>query len=187
MKLWWLVLVLLCTSVATAADTLELNDAGVPLDLRASQAKFTVQHLLIDHVSGTVPIVSAIIHVGADGLTPVSVEATLDPAHINSGDDDRDGSITGADWFDVKKFPLWTFKSNAVVTNPDGTYAITGTLTIHGVGVPVTLATTVLRKAGHPAYHATTNVDRHAFGMIVTRTDALVGNDVGIVLDMQTK
>jgi polyisoprenoid-binding protein YceI len=182
-----LAFMLLCSSVAGAADTVVLNDPMLPLNVKASHANFSVQHLLIDRVNGSVPIVSAAITLGADGLTPTSVEATLNPARINTGDDDRDGNLTGSDWFDTKKFPLWTFKSNSVVASADGTYAIAGMLTIHGVGVPVTLATSLVRKAPHPLYHATTTVDRHAFGMVVTRTDALVGNDVTISLDVQAQ
>jgi hypothetical protein len=45
----------------------------------------------------------------------------------------------------------------------------------------------LVHGAPHPAYHAVTMVDRHAFGVVVTRTDALVGNDVTILLDVQTK
>ena len=51
----------------------------------------------------------------------------------------------------------------------------------------MTLTTTLVQRAPHPAYHAVTTVDRHAFGMVVTRTDALVGNEITIVLDVQTK
>ncbi len=180
-----LAFMLLCSSVASAADTIVLSNPNVPLDVKASHATFSVQHLLIEHVKGSVPIVSAAMTLAADGLTPTSVEATLNPAHIDTGDEDRDGALTGSDWFDIKKFPLWTFKSDHVVANADGSYAIAGTLKIHGVEVPVTLATSLVRKAPHPLYHATTTVDRHAFGMVVTRVDALVGSDVTISLDVQ--
>jgi polyisoprenoid-binding protein YceI len=180
-------LLLVCLSAASAAETVELSGATLPLDVKASRAKFNVQHLLIEHVSGSVPIVSAEITLGADGVSPVAVNATLDPTHINTGDEDRDGAITGSDWFDTKKFPLWTFTSDHVAKNPDGTYGISGTLTIHGVAVPVTLLTTLVQASPRPRYHATVTVDRHAFGMVVTRVDALVGKDVTIDLDVQVK
>ena len=182
-----LALLLVCTSAAGAADTVGLADQTVPLDVKASRATFTIQHLLIDKVQGSVPIVSASVTLGPDGVTPASVDATLDPNHINTGDEDRDGNLTGTDWFDTKKFPVWTFKSDHVTANGDGTYNVAGMLTIHGVSVPVTLATSVARKGPHPLYHATTTVDRHAFGMAITRTDGLVGKDVSIVIDVQAK
>jgi polyisoprenoid-binding protein YceI len=176
-----ILLVLACTTVARAADD------AVTVDTKASRATFAVQHVLIERVTGTVPIVSAQLTVGADGATPTAVEATLDPSRINTGDGDRDGDLVGSDWFDTKKFPRWTFKSERVATNPDGTFAIAGVFTAHGVGVPVTLATSLVHGAPHPAYHATATVDRHAFGMVVTRTDALVGNTITITIDVLTK
>jgi polyisoprenoid-binding protein YceI len=176
-----LAFMLLCTPVAGAADDTRA------VDVRASHATFSVQHVLIERVTGTVPIVAAQVTLGPDGTTPAAIDATLDPAHINTGDSDRDGDLIGSDWFDTQKFPLWTFKSSRVVGDAAGTYAIAGSLTVHGVGVPVTLATSLVHGAPHPAYHATTTVDRHAFGMVVTRTDALVGNEISIVLDVQTK
>ncbi len=171
---------LLCTAAARA-------DEVHSVDLHASRAIFSVQHVLIERVTGTVPIVSADIGLGADGRTPTSVEATLDPTHINTGDSDRDGDLAGSDWFDTRKFPVWTFRSSHVSINADGSFAIAGLLTVHGVSVPVTLATSLTRSAPHLAYHATTSVDRHAFGMAITRTDALVGTAIDISIDVQTK
>jgi hypothetical protein len=49
------------------------------------------------------------------------------------------------------------------------------------------LTTTLVKTGTHLSYHATTTVDRHAFGMVVTRVDGLVGKDVSIVLDVQAK
>lgn len=143
--------------------------------------------MLIERVNGDVPIVSGSVGVAADGVTPTTVDAALDPAHINTGDSDRDGDLTGTDWFDTKAFPRWTFKSDRIETNAEGTYSVRGILTIHGTPVPVTLATTLVHGAPHPAYRATAKIDRHAFGMTVTRTDALIGNEIEIELDVQTK
>jgi polyisoprenoid-binding protein YceI len=178
----FLALMLVCTAAARAA-----GDDVRPVDVKASHAAFSVQHVLVERVTGSVPIVSGDVTVGADGAAPLAVDATLDPARVDTGDGDRDGDLVGSDWFDTKKFPLWTFKSSRVIANPDGTFAIAGILTVHGVGVPVVLATSLVHRTPHPAYHATTTVDRHAFGMVVTRTDALVGNEVDIVIDAQTK
>jgi polyisoprenoid-binding protein YceI len=180
--LFFVLFLLACGAAARAADDTRA------VDVKASHATFAVVHALIERVTGSVPIVAANVTLGADGGgTPIAVDATLDPAHINTGDGDRDGDLVGSDWFDTKKFPLWTFRSSRVTPNADGTFSIAGVLTVHGVGVPVTLAASLVHGGAHPAYHATTTVDRHAFGMVVTRTDVLVGNEITIVLDVQTK
>jgi polyisoprenoid-binding protein YceI len=173
-----LLVLTLAGATAGAAGAEEIH-----VDAAHSRATFSVNHVMIERVNGTIPIVSGTVTVAADGVTPTAVSAVLDPHHVASGDPDRDGDLQGADWFDAKKFPTWTFTSTGVTPGPGGTYSIAGILTVHGVGVPVTLATTVVP---HHGYHAVAHVDRHAFGMKLTRTDSLVGTDVTITLDVQT-
>jgi polyisoprenoid-binding protein YceI len=153
------------------------------IDAAHSHANFSVNHVMIERVTGTVQIISGAITTGSDGVTPVAVSAVLDPRRLSTGDPDRDGDLQGDGWFDTKKFPTWEFKSTAITPGPNGTFAVAGTLTIHGVGQPVTLLTTVVP---HKGYRAVTHVDRHAFGMKIGRTDSLVGSDVTISLDVQT-
>ncbi|MFN2459574.1 MAG: YceI family protein [Candidatus Velthaea sp.] len=181
--------VLACAVAAAllAARPCAAADDVRAVDVRQSRATFAVQHALVDRVTGTVPIVAATVRVAADGVTPVAVEAALDARRVDSGDADRDADLQGPDWFDTKRFARWTFKSTNVAPAGPRAYTIAGVLTLHGTGVPVTLATTLVRGAPDPAYHAVAHVDRHAFGMTVTRADALVGTDVTITLDVRTR
>jgi len=155
----------------------------VKIDPLRSHASFSVNHLMIAPVTGTVPIVSGTITLAGDGATPVAVNAVLDPRRLSTGDPDRDGDLQGEDWFDTKKFPTWTFKSMAVTPGANATLSILGTITIHGVAQPVTLAASVVPRKG---YRAVAHLDRHQFGMRVGRMDSLVGNDVTIDLEIAT-
>ena len=118
---------------------------------------------------------------------PTAVEATLDPKHIASGNPDRDDDLQGPDWFDTQHFGRWTFTGSTVTPKADGAFTVAGALTVHGVAQPMTLDVTVVRGEPHPAYHAVGHVDRHAFGMRVTPTDVLIGSDVTITLDVETR
>lgn len=157
------------------------------VDVARSRATFSVTHAFVQRVNGTLPIVSAAVALPPNGAIPESAEATLDPRRIASGDGDRDEDLQGPDWFDTTRYPFWTFKSTKVVAGANGAFAVDGLLTIHGKSVPVVLDAKVVRGLPKPAYVATTHVDRHAFGMVVTRTDALVGSDVTIRLEVETK
>jgi polyisoprenoid-binding protein YceI len=103
---------------------------------------------------------------------------------MKTGDDDRDASLEGPDWFDVKRFPKWTFASTKISPVTANAFTIEGLLTIHGVARPERLDATVSGAPAHPVYHATGAIDRHAFGMTVTRLDPVIGNPVNVTLDV---
>jgi polyisoprenoid-binding protein YceI len=97
------------------------------------------------------------------------------------------GGVMGTpEWFDTKKFPTWTFTSTKITPAPNG-FMMDGTLTIHGVAQPEHMVVTVSGDPQHPVYHATCQVDRHAFGMSVTRLDPVIGGTVDVPLDIRVK
>ena len=150
-----------------------------------SSASFDVTHLFVQHVHGTVPIVAGYAtFADADVTVPSSVEATLDPRRITTGDGDRDDDLQGPDWFDVARFKTWTFASTAITPTRTG-FKLDGTLTVHGVAQPVSLDVTATRVGTHARYRATGTLDRHGFGMHVTPFDGTIGNTLALVLDVE--
>lgn len=150
-----------------------------------SHASFGVTHLFVQHVSGSVPVRSGqATFADATSTVPMSVEATLDPRRIATGDGDRDDDLQGPDWFDVARFPKWTFAGTANEATPGG-FVLQGSMTLHGVARPVTLAVTTLRGFPGARYRATGTVDRHGFGMRITPFDATIGNDVTLSLEVE--
>jgi polyisoprenoid-binding protein YceI len=156
-----------------------------PIDTHHSSAQFSVSHVFVERVSGTVPIAGGTVALTQGSTMPISVSAVLDASGIKTSDDDRDQALRGPDWFDVKRFPTWSFVSKKITPNGKNGFSIDGTLTIHGVAAPLHLEVTVDGNVGHPAYHAVGHVDRHAFGMTVTRLDPAIGSDVEITLLVQ--
>ncbi len=150
-----------------------------------SLASFDVTHLFVQHVLGKVPIVAGHVNFAdANASVPSSVDATLDPRRIATGDGDRDDDLQGPDWFDVARFKTWTFASTAIIATPSG-FKIDGTLTVHGVAQPVTLDVTATHAGPHARYRATGTLDRHGFGMHVTPFDGTIGNTLALVLDVE--
>jgi len=153
------------------------------LDPRASKALFKIGHLYLTEVDGTVPILSGTVTLAPGSAIPTRVDAVLDPRGIKTGDDERDADLQGGEWFDTTRFPTWTYTGTSVVPEGPGRFSVSGVLRVHGVAQPVALEVNVVRGLPNPLYHAVGHVSRHGFAMTVTRTDALVGDDVTLELD----
>lgn len=153
------------------------------IDPAHSTATFSVQHIFVSNVVGSVPIVDGRVTFAPGTRVPVSVTATLDPSGIVTGDRDRDAALRGPDWFDVARYPRWTFVSTTISRTAKG-FAMDGMLTIHGVSRPEHLEVSIAGSAERPVYHASGTIDRHAFGMHVVRLDPVIGNPVTIALDI---
>jgi polyisoprenoid-binding protein YceI len=173
-------------SVSLASATMRLADATTPraIDPARSKATFGIQHIFVERVTGTVPVLSGTVVLSAGSSIPVEVSAVLDAAHVDSGDKDRDGALTGPDYFDTAKFPAWTFASTKIAPAGPAAFGMDGLLTIHGVAQPEHLEVTVGGDAARPTYHATGHIDRHAFGMKGARLDPVIGKIADITLDI---
>jgi polyisoprenoid-binding protein YceI len=163
---------------ACAAETVRA------VDVARSHAGFAVAHLYLTKVSGTIAIAGGTV-VFADGSpVPIRITATLDPRHVDTGNGDRDDDLQGPDWFDTRRFPLWTFASTALAPGANGSFLVNGTLTVQGVAQPVALSVTQTRATPTPAYRAVGHADRHGFGMRTTPMDGLIGAEIEITLDV---
>jgi polyisoprenoid-binding protein YceI len=157
------------------------------IDAAKSKATFSVQHIFVERVTGSVPIVGGNVVLPPDSAIPVSLSADLDPSKIESGDRDRDAALESPDFFDVKADPEWTFTSTKITPLNASAFGVNGTLTMHGVSVPEHLDVAVRGDAAHRVYHAVSHVDRRAFHMTVTRLDPVIGNIVDVTLDIALK
>ncbi len=168
---------LLAAPVSASAETV------LAIAPARSHATFAVQHLFVQRVTGSVPIASGSAAFAGGAAVPSRVQAILDPKHVHTDDADRDDDLQGPDWFDVARFPTWTFVSTAIAATVAG-FTMQGTLTVHGVGQAVTLEVTTVHGLPHPAYHATGKVDRHGFGMRITPLDGTIGGQLDLTLDV---
>jgi polyisoprenoid-binding protein YceI len=158
-----------------------------------SSAAFSVRHAGISKVRGTIAVTGGSIVIG-DDLTTSSVEATLDPATVNTRDERRDGHLRGADFFETETYPTWEFRSTAIRTDGED-YLIDGELTAHGATRPVTLHAEFNGGATDPfgaarlGASATTTISRKDFGLTwnaaLETGGVLVGDTITISLDIE--
>jgi polyisoprenoid-binding protein YceI len=108
--------------------------------------------------------------VTSEDLSGSSVTATIDASSIDTNNEQRDGHIRSADFFDVENHPQWTFRSTGLRADGDD-FALDGELTIKGVTRPATLALEINgfgpdawggTRAG---FSASTTIDRNDFGV----------------------
>jgi polyisoprenoid-binding protein YceI len=139
------------------------------IDASHSDVSFTIRHMMVSKVRGRFGAFSGEI-VTSEDLSSSSVTATIDASTIDTNNEQRDGHIRSADFFDVENHPQWTFRSTGVRVD-GGDLALDGELTIKGVTRPVTLALEVNgfgpdawggTRAG---FSASTTIDRNDFGV----------------------
>ena len=157
------------------------------IDSDKSKSQFSVTHIWVEHVSGTIPIKSGSVTLAEGSTIPTSATAMLDATKVETGEPDRDTALRSSDFFDVEKFPVWTFTSTNITPHGSNAFTMDGNLTIHGVTQPEHLSVTIGGDAAHPTYHAIGKIDRHAFGMAVTRMDPTIGATADITLDVTLK
>jgi polyisoprenoid-binding protein YceI len=124
--------------IANMTSVVAKLDAGTwVIDPVHSSIIFSVRHLMVSTVRGRFGAFNGTIQVGPDNTTSVHAEVSIDS--IDTGNEQRDGHLKSADFFDAAQYPLATFTSSEVRVGGDD-YVLDGKLTIKGVTKPVTLS-----------------------------------------------
>jgi polyisoprenoid-binding protein YceI len=152
---------------------------------------FSVRHMGISNVHGRFGKVSGSATVDDNDLTKSTVNASIDIASIDTGNQNRDNDLRSPNYFDATQFPTMTFKSKSVTKNGDGKLKIVGDLTIKGVTKEVTLdvdGPSAPIKAGpnqRRGLSASTSVNRKDFGVGAKVPSAVVGEEIKIQIDTE--
>ncbi len=167
--------------------------AGIwAIDPTHSEVGFSIRHLMVSKVRGRFAGFAGSL-VTADNPLASSVEATIDLASIDTGNDDRDAHVRGADFFDVEAHPTMTYRSTGV--RGDG-FVVDGELTLRGVTKTVPLALEVHGfLAESPfgdtrvGFTATAEIDRNEFGIEFNSPldggGVLLGQKVQVTLEIE--
>ena len=109
------------------------------MDPTHSELLFKVKHLMITNVKGEFrKFNTELTSVGTDFST-ASVKVTIDASSIFTNEDNRDGHLKGADFFDVENHKEITFEGTSIKKSDDTNFKLTGNLTIKGVCKETTL------------------------------------------------
>jgi polyisoprenoid-binding protein YceI len=104
------------------------------LDPTHSEVEFKVKHLMISTVTGTFSSFAADVATEDEDFTKAKVAFTVDVASISTNNEQRDGHIKAADFFDAANFPQIKFVATRIEdVDNDGSYNIHGDLTIRDI------------------------------------------------------
>lgn len=141
------------------------------IDPSHSDVSFRVKHLVVSRVLGKFDKFEG--SVTGDPKSPAvsKVELKIQTASINTSEARRDEHLRSADFFDAAKHPEITFASTRIEDKRNGTYAVTGDLTMRGVTKPVTLDVKNLgfvkdqRGNDRTGFEVTGKLDRQQWGV----------------------
>lgn len=176
----------------TVAAASTLSPGTWTIDPVHSSVGFSVRHLMVSKVRGNFGTFSGAITVSEDGTPAVS--ADIDVTSLNTGNPDRDAHVKAADFFDVEKHPIATFRSSSVKSKGDD-YVLDGEFTLKGVTRPISLALEfngVSPGMGHgevAGFEASVVLNRKDFGIDIDvpleTGGAVVGDKVTITLEIE--
>ena len=179
----------------TLTNTLPLSPGAWRLDRPHCTVAFTARHMAISKVRGRFTTFDAVVSIG-ETLESTTVEATVDLASVDTDNPDRDQHLRSGDFFDVERHPTMTFRSTSIDLAADGSYTMTGELTIKGVTRTETFrlvfhGTETFPGDGslHAGFEATGAIDRKDYGIdfhVPLGTGGFVVSErIGIELDIQ--
>lgn len=146
------------------------------VDHTHSAALFEVKHFGISLVAGRFTDIDGTIVADRNDPSKSSVEVIIKTASVNTDNKARDKHLRNADFLDVEKFPVMSFKSEHVKKLKGNAYEVTGSFTLHGVTRTITVPVAFLGETDVPW-------GQHRAGFqtsfVIKRTDYGMGELVG--------
>jgi polyisoprenoid-binding protein YceI len=177
----------------TAATIAGYKTGTWKVDATHSDVAFSVRHMMVSKVKGKFTTFDATI-VTAENPTDSSVTATIDLSSINTSNEQRDGHIKSADFFDVETHPTMSYRSTSVAA--DGSdWLLEGELSLHGVTKSVPLKLELNGFTADPyggqrvGFSATGELNRKDFGIDISMPmdggGVVVGDKITISLEIE--
>ncbi len=111
------------------------------VDPTHSEIQFKIKHLMITNVTGSFNIFNVTASTEGDNFSNASISFTADTASISTGNEQRDGHLKSADFFDAEQYPQLKFTATKYsAVDQDGSYELEGELTIKDVTKSVKLS-----------------------------------------------
>ncbi len=181
-------------TTSTDAGTIPGYIAGTwEIDPVHSEIGFTARHMMVSKVRGRFKTFSGQFVTGENPLAS-SVTAEIDLSSIDTGNEQRDGHIRSADFFDTDKHVTMTYQSTGVRAEGDH-YVLDGDLTLKGVTQQVPLKLELNGFGPDPyggtrsGFTATGELNRRDFGVDFSAPmeagGVVVSDKIGIQLEIE--
>lgn len=156
------------------------------IDAAHSEIQFKVKHLMISTVTGNFSQFDARMETDGESFINAKISFEADVNSIQTGNEQRNGHLKSADFFDAANHPKISFVSTSFVSNGENRYILEGTLTIRGNSKPVKLDVEYLGKMADfygnekHGFELNGKINRNEFGLqwsAVTEAGGIVVSD----------
>ena len=110
------------------------------IDTNHSEVGFKVKHLVISTASGKFTSFEGTLESDKEDFSDAKINFSADINSIHTGNEQRDGHLKSADFFDAANHPKLSFVSTQLLHKSGSDYTLKGNLTMRGVTKPVELA-----------------------------------------------
>jgi polyisoprenoid-binding protein YceI len=165
------------------------------IDAAHSEIQFSVKHMMIATVRGRFTQFTGTIEADEQNPTAGQVTVQIDAASLDTGNEQRDGHLRSADFFDVEQYPHITFRSTRIESRGENEGRLHGELTIRNVTKPVVLDVDYAGTAKSPwgttsaGFSAQTKINRKEWGLnwnVALETGGwLVSDEIKISIDVE--
>jgi polyisoprenoid-binding protein YceI len=166
------------------------------IDPKHTLVEFGVKHMMFTTVKGRFTGVRGTINCADEAdAARASVEAEIDAASVDTGEEQRDAHLRSAEFLDAERHPTLTFNSTGVERLDTERLRVVGDLTIRGVTREVALETTFNGMGKNPygqevaGFTAETTINRKEFGLTwnaaLESGGLLVGDKLEILIEVQ--
>lgn len=175
------------TGLAFATNANNAEPENYKIDNAHSSVLFRIKHLGVSYCYGRFNEIDGKLTIAGDDKN--ALEITIKADSVDSNDKKRDDHLRGPDFFNVKQFPVISFKSTEFKKSGTDQFKVTGDLTMHGVTKSVT-ATLDHTGAGKDPWggqrtglEGTFEVKRSEFG--ISYMPGGLGEDVRIIVALE--
>jgi polyisoprenoid-binding protein YceI len=187
--------VLIATAVPPAQKPPALGPTQWQVDPAHSSANFSVRHLMVTTVRGTLGPVNGMIEYDGKDVRSIKADIVIDVKGITTQNASRDEDLRSDHFFDVAHHPTIKFKSKRIEAGSGGAFKMVGDLTIRGTTKEVVLDVEPPAPIGKGMRYplitgstATTKIKRFDFGLKyneMVEATPVVGDEVTITIDLE--
>lgn len=177
-------------STSASIEVFPENAAGLyAVDVVHTNVLFKIKHARVSNFYGRFNGIEGTFTL-AENPVESTFELTIDTTSVDTKVAKRDDHLRSPDFFNVGQFPAATFKSSGIVADDDGTYTLSGEMTLNGVtkAIDADLTFTGTGKfQGKPVagFEAIFHINRSDFG--ITTYLGPLGDDVEIIVAVEGK
>jgi polyisoprenoid-binding protein YceI len=178
------------TTNATVSDAVEVAAAPAKEGVKyaftsTSEIHFTGSKMTGSHNGGFKKFTGSFT-VADNALTGTGQKIVIDMNSLWSDDEKLTGHLKSEDFFNVAKFPESSFELTGLKAASEGSYQVSGNLTIMGNSKNITFPATASVTDGKAKIHAKFDINRKDFGIVYAgKADDLIRDEVVIELNLE--